>query len=310
MTQPTSNELDRPAPARPEPATKADTAPPSGMLVEIKPTTGWAFVNLRELWQYRDLLLFLTWRDIKVRYRQTVLGAAWVLLQPLMTMAVFAVFFGRLAGMPSNGVPYPVWCFCGLAPWTYFSYVLTQSSNSLVNNQNLVKKVFFPRLVIPLANALDGLVDFTITMVVLFCMMQYYGIQVTPRVLLLFPIMFLLVCTVLGAGLWLSALNAEYRDVRYMLPFLTQFWMFVSPVVYPANIVPLKYEVWGHEIPMRALYGLNPMVGVIEGFRWTLLDIQEPLDVTFWPAMIVAAVLLVTGLYYYKRMERRFADVV
>jgi homopolymeric O-antigen transport system permease protein len=310
MTLSGSNDMER-AVATQGPS--SETAPAHGSteaVVEIKPTTGWRLINLGELWQYRDLLVFLAWRDVKVRYRQTVLGATWVLLQPLLTMTVFAIFFGRLAKMPSNGIPYPIWCYCGLLPWTYFSYVLTQSSNSLVNNQNLVKKVFFPRLVIPLSNAVDGLVDFSITLSVLFIMMWWYGIHPTSRIALLPPIMLLAISTVIGMGLWLSALNVEYRDVRYVVPFLTQFWMFISPVVYPASLVPVTYKFGSYEVPLRTLYGLNPMVGVIEGFRWTLLGTDQPLDITLWPAVVVSAMMLISGLHYFKRMERRFADVV
>jgi len=267
----------------------------------LRPSRGFLRLNLRDVWEYRELLYFLVWRDVKVRYKQTVLGAAWAILQPVMTMLVFSVFFGRLAKVPSDGIPYPVFAFTALLPWQLFAYALSESSNSLVSNQNLITKVYFPRLVIPIAAVLAGLVDFAIAFVVLLGLMLYYGIMPTAAVALLPLFMLLAVTTALAIGLWLSALNVKFRDVRYTIPFLTQFWMFATPVAYPSSLVP---EPW------RALYGLNPMAGVVEGFRWALLGKAQgpgPL-LAVWVAAVV--VLLVGVLMYFRRTESTFADVV
>jgi lipopolysaccharide transport system permease protein len=217
---------------------------------------------VRELWEYRELLYFLTWRDIKVRYKQTVLGAAWAVIQPLFMMLVFSLFFGKLAGLPSDGIPYPVFAFCGLLPWQLFANSLTQASNSLVGSQNLITKVYFPRLVVPISAVLGGLVDFAIAFVLLLGMMFYYGIVPGWQIVVLPGLVLLVVLASLGVGLWLSALNVQYRDVRYTISFLVQFWLFATPVAYPSSIVPEKW---------RVLYALNPMVGVVDGFRWALL---------------------------------------
>ena len=267
----------------------------------IEPSKGWISLNLRDLWEYRGLLYFLTWRDIKVRYKQTVLGAAWAIIQPFFTMVVFSLFFGRLAGIPSEGVPYPIFAYSALLPWNYFAGALDRAGNSLVGSANLITKVYFPRLVIPLSAVLAGLLDFAIAFVVLIGMMLFYGITPTVAVLTLPFFLLLALVTALGVGLWLSALNVQYRDVRYTIPFLTQFWLFASPVAYPASLVP---ERW------RALYGLNPMVGVVEGFRWALLGKTESPGPLLAVSVAVVILLFVGGLFYFRRMEETFADVV
>lgn len=254
----------------------------------------------REMWDYRELLFFLTWRDIKVRYKQTALGAAWAVLQPLATMAVFSIFFGRLAKIPSDGFPYPIWAYAGLLPWQLFSYALTESANSLVGSQALITKVYFPRLVIPISAALAGLVDFAIAFCLLLVFFMYYGIVPTWAIVTLPLFLLLAIATALGVGLWLSALNVNYRDVRYTIPFLTQFWLFITPIAYPSSLIP---ERW------RALYGLNPMAGVVEGFRWALLGTAPPGPMLAVSTLVVVC-LLVGGLFYFRRMERTFADIV
>lgn len=267
----------------------------------IRPSRGWVPLKLADLWAYRELLYFLIWRDVKVRYKQTVLGAAWAIIQPFFTMVVFSVVFGRLAKIPSDGLPYPVFAYCALLPWQLFAHALTESGNSLVASQNLITKVYFPRLVIPLAAVLAGLVDFAIAFVVLLAMMAYYGIAPTAAVATLPLFLLLAVATALGVGLWLSALNVQYRDVRYTIPFLTQFWLFATPVAYPASLVP---ERW------RGLFGLNPMAGVVEGFRWALLGKAEGPGALLAVSVAIVMVILVGGLYYFRRMEKIFADVV
>jgi lipopolysaccharide transport system permease protein len=266
----------------------------------IDPPSGWTSIGFRELWEYRELLYFLTLRDVKVRYKQTALGAAWAIIQPLFMMLVFSLFFGRLAKMPSDGIPYPVFTFCALLPWQLFAHALTESSNSLVANERLITKVYFPRLIVPLAAVLGGLVDFAVAFVLLLVMMFYYGIVPTLAIVTLPAFILLAILTALGVGLWLSALNVKYRDVRYTINFLIQFWMFATPVAYPSSIVP---ERW------RALYGLNPMAGVVEGFRWALLGKQPPGAMLAVSVAVVIAILI-GGLYYFRRMEQEFADVV
>jgi lipopolysaccharide transport system permease protein len=266
----------------------------------IRPTRGWAPLRLGELWAYRELLYFLTWRDVKVRYRQTALGAAWAVIQPLFTMVVFSLFFGRLAQVPSDGLPYPAFSYAALLPWSYFAGALSQSSNSLVGSAHLISKVYFPRLVMPLAAVLAGLLDLAIAFVVLLGLMAYYGIWPTPAVVLLPVFLVLATGTALGAGLWLSALNVAYRDVRHAVPFLTQAWFFATPVAYPSSLLP---EPW------RTLYGVNPMVGVVEGFRWALLGSAPPGRLLV-VSVLAAGALLAGGLLYFRRMERSFADVV
>jgi lipopolysaccharide transport system permease protein len=267
----------------------------------IDPPEGWADIGFRELWDYRELLYFLTWRDVKVRYKQTALGAAWAIIQPLFMMLVFSLFFGRLAKIPSDGIPYPIFTFCALLPWQLFAHALTESSNSLVANERLITKVYFPRLVVPIAAVLGGLVDFAIAFALLLLMMFYYGIVPTWAIVTLPGFLLLAVMTALGVGLWLSALNVKYRDVRYTINFLIQFWMFATPVAYPSSLVPAKW---------RALYGLNPMAGVVEGFRWALLGKQEAPGAMLWVSVAVVILILIGGLYYFRRMEQQFADVV
>ncbi len=266
----------------------------------IRPSTGWVSINPKTLWEYRDLIFFLTWRDISVRYKQTVLGASWAIIQPLFSMIVFSVFFGNLAKVPSDGVPYPVFSYVGLIPWTFFANALTESSNSLVANANLISKVYFPRLIIPLASVLGGLVDFAIAFVVLLGLMLAFGIVPTAAVLTLPLLLLLALITALGTGLWLSALNVNYRDIRYVIPFLVQVLLFATPVVYPSSLL---------EEPWRTLYGLNPMVGVVEGFRWALLGTAPPGPMVFVSG-VAACLLLVTGMIYFRLMEKHFADVV
>ena len=270
-------------------------------VTRISPAKAWPTVDLRELWDYRELLYFLTWRDLKVRYKQTALGAAWAVIQPLFMMLVFSLFFGRLAGVPSDGVPYPVFTFCALLPWQLFAHALTESSNSLVGNQNLITKVYFPRLVVPMSAVLGGLVDFAIAFVILLGMLAFYGLVPGWQILALPAFVLLAVMTALAVGLWLSALNVQYRDVRYTINFLVQFWLFATPVAYPSSIIPAQW---------RVVYGLNPMVGVVEGFRWSLLGKPESPSAVVLVSTMVVTTLLVGGLYYFRRMEQQFADVV
>src|ERR1051325_568800 len=267
----------------------------------ISPPSGWASIGLKELWEYRELLYFLTWRDIKVRYKQTALGAAWAIIQPFFMMVVFSLFFGKLGRIPSDGIPYPVFVYCALLPWQLFAHALSESSNSLVSNQNLITKVYFPRLVVPISAVLGGLVDFAIAFIILLGMMAYYGIAPTVMIVTLPLFLVLAVATALGVGLWLSALNVQYRDVRYTIAFLTQFWLFATPVAYPSSLVP---ERW------RWLYGLNPMAGVVEGFRWALLGKANAPGPLLVVSIIVVVLIFVSGLYYFRRMEETFADLV
>jgi len=269
-------------------------------MVIIRPSRGWVSLNLRDLWEYRELLYFLVWRDVKVRYKQTVLGAAWAILQPFLTMVVFSVFFGRLAKVPSDGIPYPVFAYTALLPWQLFAHALNESGNSLVTNQQLIKKIYFPRLVIPISAVLAGMVDFGIAFLVLLGMMYYYGVVPTAAALTLPLFILLAIATALAIGLWLSALNVQYRDVRYALPFLTQFWLFATPIAYSSTLVP---ERW------RPLYGLNPMAGVVEGFRWALLG-KGGVGPILIVSVLAVILLLLGGLVYFRRMEKTFADVV
>ena len=270
-------------------------------VVNIEPSKAWVSLRLGELWEYRELVYFLTWRDIKVRYKQTVLGAAWAIIQPLFSMLIFSLFFGRLAKIPSDGIPYPLFSFAALVPWTFFANGLNQSSNSLVASANLIKKVYFPRLTIPVAAVLAGVVDFALAFIVLLGMIALYG--VAPTINMLWTPLFLLLALVtsLGVGLWLSALNVQYRDVRYIVPFVTQVWMFSTPIAYPASLLS---EPW------RTIYGFNPMVGVVEGFRWALLGTNTAPGATIAVSSLAALMILVSGAFYFRHMEKTFADVV
>jgi lipopolysaccharide transport system permease protein len=258
-------------------------------------------IDLRALWSFRELLFFLTWRDVKVRYKQTVLGVAWAILQPALTMAVFTVFFGRLAKVPSDGIAYPVFVYCGLVPWQLFAFSLSESSNSLIANQNLIKKVYFPRLIIPISACLAGIVDFTISAVVLGILMAMHGIVPGSAAIFLPLFVLLALLTALSVGIWLAALNVKYRDVRYTIGFLSQFWLFATPVAYPASLVPERF---------RWFMGLNPMAGVVEGFRWSLLGTGRPPTALLLVSGAVVLFLLLAGLLYFRRMEETFADVV
>jgi lipopolysaccharide transport system permease protein len=284
-----------------EPITTVDSSRPSEPVIVIQPTRGWSSLALHELWEYRELLYFLIWRDLKVRYKQTVLGAAWAIIQPFFTMVVFSVVFGRFAGIPSEGVPYPIFAYCALLPWNYFASVISRSSTSLVGSAHLISKVYFPRLIIPVAAAASGIVDFGIAFLILIGMMFFYGIAPTPAVLALPAFLLLALVTGLGVGLWLSALNVQYRDVSYVIPFLVQFWMYASPVAYPSSLLP---ERW------RAIYGLNPMAGVIEGFRWALLGTGRVPGMMLVVSTLVVLTLLVSGAFYFRRMEKTFADLI
>ena len=268
----------------------------------IQPSKGWVSLHLRELWKYRELLYFLTWRDIKVRYKQTVLGAAWAVLQPFMTMIVFSLFFGGLAKIPSDGVPYPIFSYAALVPWTFFAIGIDDSSNSLVGSANLIKKVYFPRLAIPIATVFSGAVDFLIAFVVLIGMMIFFGVVPTANVIFLPFFVLLAFVTSLGVGLWLSAMNVQFRDVRYTVPFLTQFWLFITPIAYPSSMIENE--------TLRAIYGINPMAGVVEGFRWALLGTDSAPGPVIIVSSVAALLLLISGLYYFRRMEKTFADVV
>jgi len=274
---------------------------PGERLIIIEPSRGWVSLGLDEIWDYRELLYFLVWRDIKVRYKQTALGASWAVIQPLFTMLVFSIFFGRLAKMPSDGVPYPIFSFAALVPWTFFATGLNMGSNSLIGSANLVQKVYFPRLIIPLATVLAGLVDFAIAMIVLFVMMAWYHIVPTRNSIWLPAFVLLAFVTALGVGLWLSALNVKYRDVRFLVPFLAQLWMYATPVAYPSSLL--------HE-PWRTAFGLNPMAGVVEGFRWALLGVNTGPGPIIVASSIVATTTVISGAFYFRRTERTFADVV
>jgi lipopolysaccharide transport system permease protein len=277
------------------------SAPVAVPHLRVQPSKGWAALRLRDLWEYRELLYFLTWRDVKVRYKQTALGAVWAIIQPFFTMLVFSIFFGRLAKIPSDGIPYPLFSFIGLLPWTFFANSLNMTSNSLVQSAQVIQKVYFPRLTIPIATVLAGLVDLALAFLVLAGMMLFYGVLPSLNLIWLPIFVLLAFVTALGVGLWLSALNVEYRDVRFVVPFLTQFWLFATPIAYPSSLL---------DEPWRTVYGLNPMVGVVEGFRWALLGVRTPLGPTIAVSALAALVVLVTGAFYFRRMEKTFADRV
>lgn len=270
-------------------------------VIRIERSRGWVALQLKELWAYRELLYFLIWRDVKVRYKQTALGVSWAIIQPVFTMVVFSLFFGRLAKMPSDGIPYPLFSYAALVPWTFFSHGLTLASNSLVGSANLIKKVYFPRLAIPIASVTSGGIDFVIAFIVLLGMMLYYGIVPTLNVIWLPVLLLITFITSLGVSLWLSALNVQFRDVRYMIPFLTQLWLFATPIAYPSSLLS---EPW------RTLYSLNPMVGVVEGFRWALLGTETAPGPILIVSSLAALALLVGGAFYFRRLEKTFADVV
>lgn len=267
----------------------------------LKPSRGLRNIDLRELWVYRELIYFLTWRDLKVRYKQTALGAAWAILQPFLSMVVFSIFFGNLLNVPSSGVPYPIFSYTALLPWGLFSNALSDAGRSLVTNRAMITKIYFPRMAIPLSSVLSGLVDFAIAFVVLLGMLVYFDISLTLRILTLPFLLLLALVTALGVGLWLSALNVVYRDVGYIIPFLTQFWFYATPIVYSVEIIPEKW---------RPLYALNPMVGVVTGFRWALLDIGSAPGPVIAVSALISLVILITGLFYFRRMEKIFADIV
>jgi lipopolysaccharide transport system permease protein len=307
-------------------STNAIPHPKPAVRVRIQPIHGWASLQLGELWKFRELLFFLTWRDIIVRYKQTIFGASWAIIQPFFSMVVFSLFFGRLAQVPSDGIPYPIFSYAALVPWTFFSNGLTHSSASLVNSSKLITKVYFPRLIIPISTVLAGLVDFVLAFIVLLGMMFFYGINpfytstplavpilqsdftpilalYTPTLNILWLPFFLLLAliTSLGVGLWLAAMNVQFRDIRYVVPFLTQIWLFATPIAYPSSLLS---EPW------RTIYGLNPMAGVVEGFRWVLLGTNNAPGSTIIVSTVVAVGLLITGMFYFQRMEKSFADVV
>ena len=270
-------------------------------LTVIRPPKGWLPIDLRELWAYRELLYFFVWRDIKIRYKQTLLGFAWAILQPLLTMIVFTLFFGTLAKVPSEDIPYPLFSYAAVLPWTLFAEGMTRSSNSLIQEANLLQKIYFPRLLLPSSGVLSPVVDFAIALVVLAALMIYFSFAPTVTILLLPVFLVLQLMLALGVGLWLSAVNVEYRDVRYVIPFLVQLWLFASPVIYSITWVPERY---------RTLYGaINPMVGIIEGFRWAILGMRPPSYTLIGSAAIIV-VVLVSGAFYFRRREKSFADVV
>ena len=270
--------------------------------IYIKPTTGLAALNLRDLWVYRELVFFMIWRQLKVRYKQTALGALWAIIQPLMTMIVFNFIFGNVAKVPTDDIPYPIFSYTALLPWGLFTTALNQASRSLTTNQNMVTKIYFPRLVLPISSVLAGLVDFAIAFVILIGLMFYYGVTPAWNVLWTLPFFLLLsIIAALGVSLWLSAINVQYRDVNYALPFLTQFWLFITPVAYSASVISEKWQL---------VYSLNPMAGVVNGFRWALLGTGNGPDITLWVSTGISILIFVSGLFYFRSMEKTFADTI
>jgi lipopolysaccharide transport system permease protein len=288
---------------------KSKPSKPEEVVLYLQPSRGWSALNLFELWRYRELVYFLIWRDLKVRYKQTALGASWAIIQPFVTMVVFSIFFGRLAKIPSDGIPYPIFTYTALLPWGLFSKALTDAGRSLVANRTMITKVYFPRLAIPLSSVLSGVADFAIAFIVLVGMILYYNyapnqtyqVVITPAFFTLPLFLLLALVTALGVGLWLSALNVIYRDVNYVLLFLTQVWFFSTPITYSVSMIPDRAQL---------LYALNPMVGVVEGFRWALLGAGTPPGPLLAVSTSIALIILVTGLFYFRRMERTFADMV
>lgn len=282
-------------------ANLAESHPQSEVIhTHIEHSRSWFSIRFNELWHFRELLYYLTWRDIKIRYQQTVLGLFWAVLQPFLTMVVFSLFFGKLGKMPSEGIPYPIFNYTALLPWQFFENSITVSTNSLVLNSNMITKVYFPRLFVPISGVLSGLVDFAVAFIVLIAMMLYYKITPTIGVLLLPVFLLLAFITAMGVSLWMSALNVKYRDVRYIVPFLARFWFFATPIAYSSSLL---------KEPWVTLYGLNPMVGVVEGFRWALLGTAPPTSMIFLSA-IVSVIVFVSGLFYFNRTEKTFADVI
>jgi len=269
--------------------------------LRIEPTKGWTPLKLLDLWSYRELLLIFIWRDLKVRYRQTIIGVLWAIIQPLLTMVIFSLFFGKLAGVPSDKIPYPIFSYAALVPWTFFANSINQASNSLVNSADMIKKIYFPRITLPLSSVLAGLLDFFLAFVLLLVMMFYYGFVPTINVIWLPLFIILAMTTSLGVSFWLSALNVQFRDVRYMIPFITQAWLFATPIAYPSSLLS---EPW------RTLYGINPMVGVVEGFRWALLGVDTAPGPIIIVSFCAAIGMLVSGAYYFRLMEKVFADII
>jgi len=281
----------------PEVESAVDSSPP----LIIKPVSGWRAIDFKELWAYRELLYFLVWREIKVRYKQTLLGAAWAIIQPFFTMVVFSVFFGTLAGVPSDGIPYPIFTYSALLPWQMFENGIRKAGTSLVSGRNLLTKVYFPRITVPLAPLLASIVDFLLAFVVLIAMMIFYGMRPTTAIWTLPLFILLTLVTAIGVSLWTAALNVAYRDVGYLIPFVLRVWFFITPITYATSIVPEQYQL---------LYSLNPMVGVVEGFRWAMLGVGTPPSNVLIGAVVIAVVLMISGAAYFRRMERTFADVV
>jgi lipopolysaccharide transport system permease protein len=281
-----------------------DANKPRTETIILKPSRGWVSLNLKDLWRYRELAFFLTWRDIKVRYKQTLLGAAWAVLQPLLQMLIFNFLFGSIANIPTGDIPRPVFTYSALLPWNLFSKALSDAGRSLVASRNMITKVYFPRLLIPVSTILSGVVDFAIAFVVLLGMLWYYQVSFTAAMWAVPLFLLLALVTALGVGLWLSAWNVHFRDVRYILPFLTQVWMLATPIAYPLSEVAEKWPQW------EFLYSLNPMVGVVEGFRWALLGGEGTLSSAVWLSVGIAVALLISGVLYFRRMERTFADTV
>ncbi|MCK6583496.1 MAG: ABC transporter permease [Anaerolineales bacterium] len=271
--------------------------------IYIKPTTGLAALNLKDLWAYRELVYFMIWRDVKVRYKQTMLGAAWAIIQPVLTMIVFTFLFGRIAKLPTDGdIPYPIFSYTALLPWGLFTAALNQAARSLTTNQSMVTKIYFPRLVLPLASILSGLVDFVIAFVILIGLMIYYGVTPSINAIWALPLFLLLaIVTALGVALWLAAINVQYRDVNYALPFLTQFWLFITPVAYSSNLISEKWQL---------VYSLNPMAGVVNGFRWALLGANTGPGPEMAVSVVISILILIGGLFYFRNMEKTFADTI
>jgi lipopolysaccharide transport system permease protein len=274
---------------------------PPTQYVRIQPSKGWVSLQLRELWEYRELLFFLAWRDVKVRYKQTVLGVSWAIIQPFLSMVIFSIIFGNFAGIPSDGIPYPVFSFAALVPWFFFANGLGKSTESLVSGGGMLKKIYFPRLVMPIAAVFSGLVDFVLAFLILLAMMFYFDTYPTMNIVWLPLLLLLGLSTSLGVGMWLTAMNVQFRDIKYVTPFLTQAWMYSTPIVYPSSIF---------DEPWRTIYAINPMVGVVEGFRWALLGVETQPGPIILVSAFVSLIILVSGAFYFRRMERNFADVV